>query len=139
NYDVGNAIAVDAAGHIFVVGNTPGQFPGWTKKVEFYGDAYLLELDASGNQLAVTEFGAPGYDAGYGVAVDPLGDVFVTGTTVKQLRGAPETNLYGDDAFVARFTHATNHDGFRTAWIHQIGGPTVAEGRGIALTPDGTV
>jgi hypothetical protein len=137
--DLGQGIATDATGHVFVVGTTPGQLPGWTKKVEFYGDTFLLELDASGNQLAVTQFGGEGYDFGYDVGTDALGDVFVTGTTEHHLARAPETNPYGTDAFVARFTTAAHHDGFRMAWVHQIGAGTIANGRGIAVTPDGTV
>ena len=137
--DFASGIAVDASGNIFVGGRTDGKLPGWSHKAEFYGDAFLLELDASGNQLAVRQFGAADYDAVNDVAVDAHGDVFVTGDTSHQLRGAPEANQYGTDAFVARLVPAAHHDGLRMAWVHQIGGNTVAHGRGIAATADGTV
>lgn len=133
-----SGIAVGADGNIFLGGNTYGTLPGWTHRAEFYGDAFVLELDADGNQLAVRQFGAAGYDAVRAVALDAHGDVFVTGDTEKHLAGAPETNPSGADAFVARFASATNHDGFRTAWVHQIGGSTHAGSGGIAVTADGT-
>jgi Beta-propeller repeat len=138
-YDAGSAIASDASGHLFVVGNTPGALPGWAGRTEFYGDAFLLELDDTGDQVAVKEFGVEGRDIANAVAVDAQGDVFVTGDTEGRLRGVPETNSYGTDAFVARFAPAAHHDGLRTAWIHQIGAGTVASGTGIAVTADGTV
>ncbi|HKW13024.1 MAG TPA: SBBP repeat-containing protein, partial [Candidatus Krumholzibacteria bacterium] len=83
NNDFGNAIAVDAAGNVVVVG-------GFSQAVSFGGptlvsdsgseDIFMAKYDANGAHLWSKRFGGPGSDVASGVAVDGSGNIFVTGS-----------------------------------------------------------
>lgn len=77
------AVALDAAGNVYLTGftNSPDFFPSFP--VERRGeDAFVMRIDPeSGNALYATELGGSGNDRGTDLAVDPEGNVFVTGTT----------------------------------------------------------
>lgn len=72
--DAGNAIALDAAGNIYVVGAS-NSLGSWD------ADVVVRKLDPSGTQLLYeTTFGSSDSDdAGYGIAVDGAGNAYVTG------------------------------------------------------------
>jgi len=91
--DHGYAIAVDSSGNAYVAGGTTSiNFPtlnpsqnlnkgGW--------DAFVLKLDPAGNLLYSTYLGGgqrqpcgcEAWDFAYGIALDPAGTAWVTGTT----------------------------------------------------------
>jgi hypothetical protein len=118
DWDGGAGIAVDAAGHAFVTGQTkstdfpttPGAFEG-TAGGDF--DAFLAELNTSGGSLVYgTYLGAPYKDFGYAVALDGSGSVYLAGATQSPnfptTPGAFQTHYgggdqYGGDAFVTKF------------------------------------
>jgi len=115
NRDMGNGIAVDAAGNLFVTGYT--QSAGWTSggfDTSFGSayDAFVAKLNSSGAHLWSTYLGADGYDAdgynydiGLGIAVDSSGDIYVTGQTnsIGWTDGGCDTIWSGSyDAFVAK-------------------------------------
>jgi hypothetical protein len=83
--DYAAAIAVDAAGHAFVTGFTdsPGLATPGAAQTALQGgeDAFLAELDPSGNLTGFTYLGGTGQDRATGVAVGEAGDVFVGGLT----------------------------------------------------------
>lgn len=60
---------VFANGHLYAGGNAGA-------------DVFVVKLDPAGNLVYSTYFGGGGYDGALTMAVDPAGDVFVTGTTV---------------------------------------------------------
>jgi hypothetical protein len=83
---VGYAIAADAAGDAYLTGVTTS--PAFPLAAPFDpvfsppSDAFVTELDPTGTLLLSSSYlGGPGADAGYGLAVDPGGTVYVTGTT----------------------------------------------------------
>jgi hypothetical protein len=121
--DQGLAIAVDAAGQAYVVGDTnssdfpvtPGSlqpaFAGGTGN--FSTDAFVAKLNATGGLLLYSTYlGGSGGDAAYGVAVDALGGVYVAGNTISAdfpTAGAIQPtyagsggNLTTGDAFLAK-------------------------------------
>lgn len=74
--DVSSGIAVDLSGNIYVT--------GWSMGDET-GDGYAtVAYDSSGNELWVARYDGPvhGDDAANGIAVDPSGNVYVTGESV---------------------------------------------------------
>ena len=87
------AIAVNTAGEALISGSTSdANFPATegayqTKLANaaggfVYPDAFVAELNATGSaMLWATYLGGPGNDAAQTVAVDPSGDVWVSGTT----------------------------------------------------------
>jgi hypothetical protein len=74
NYsDEANAIVIDGGGNVLVTGKSFGGASNW--------DYATIKYDASGNQLWVARYNGPGngMDAGYSIAVDGDGNVYVTG------------------------------------------------------------
>jgi hypothetical protein len=81
----GHAIAVDAAGEVFVSGQTGGDFPT-VSPVQGTGggnyDAFVTKMNASGSALVYSTYlGGAGIDIAFGIAVDAAGEAFVGGGT----------------------------------------------------------
>ena len=80
--DVGEGIAMDGAGNVFVAGTTEGTFGTSLGGLLGGGtDAFLARYDREGVQTHLWEFGTLAGDRGYGVAADGAGNVYVTGNT----------------------------------------------------------
>jgi hypothetical protein len=111
--DFGMGIAVDASGNAYVTGytNSP-DFPlAGSLQPSLRGgyDAFVVKLNAQGSALEnSTNLGGSGDDYGYGIALAPGGEVWLTGftsstnfpTTPGAVRGAYGGGPY--DAFVSR-------------------------------------
>ena len=69
-------VSADKLGNVFVAG-TRRENPG----VTFTTDAFINKYDASGNLRWTQSLGTSSDDAGYGVAADGLGNVYLTGVT----------------------------------------------------------
>lgn len=79
-YDVGNDMAIDRNGLLYIVGATTSQdFPscngnrGW--------DAFVLKFDPERGPIYSTCIGGGGADGGFGIFVDDSGRAYVTGRT----------------------------------------------------------
>ena len=75
--DVARAVALDAAGNIFVAGQTSSALLG--QPAAGGVDAFLLKLSPGGQLVWSRTFGGSGNDTAFGVTVDAAGDVYVTG------------------------------------------------------------
>ena len=120
----GNAIAVDTIGDAYVTGLTFGGFPvtpdAFQQGPGGNGDAFVVRLntDVSGSSALVFGSylgGSSGVDQGLGIALDPSGDGYVTGSTSSGGSTSPtkfpttsggfQTENGGTtDAFVARIS-----------------------------------
>jgi hypothetical protein len=110
--DFGVDIAVDSSGIVYVTGDTPStNFPTLDALQSDQGsnDAFVTKINtnASGTAslLYSTYLGGSTYDVGYGIAVDPSGVVYVTGTTYSSdfpIINQYQTDLATDDAFVTK-------------------------------------
>jgi len=113
--DIGNGIALDSLGDVYVVGQTfspdfpatPGAFQsGCGGGTCVGGDAFITELDPSGASLIYSTYlGGPGVNQGNAIALSAAGDVYVIGytesATFPTTPGAYQTKLSkGDDVFV---------------------------------------
>ena len=74
-YDYGTDIAVDSDGYIYVTGYSEG--------VANY-DTITLKYDSMGNELWVAKYNSPGdfSDKAFAMALDPSGNVYITGQSV---------------------------------------------------------
>jgi uncharacterized protein (TIGR03437 family) len=87
--DSGNAIAVDAAGNVYVAGETQspdfpvtrGAFQTTPGGAQFSRDAFVVKLSPTGDLLYSTYLGGNYDEAATGIAVDDAGNAYVTGWT----------------------------------------------------------
>jgi uncharacterized protein (TIGR03437 family) len=159
--DEGNAIAVDAAGDVYLTGATASPdfplvsaaqtkfggrldyFPNW------YGDAFVAKLDPNGATLLYSTYlGGTGADSGYAIAVDGGGNAYVTGGTEStglSTKGVLQSTFAGPaadptfpdpggDAFVARYTSQG-----ALSWFTYLGGSAHDYGAALALDQFGDV
>ena len=112
--DYGFGIAIDDLGNAFITGETYSYGAGRS-------DAFLLKYDPSGNLLWDTTWGGSDWDHGSGIALDDLGNAFITGQR-------------GNDAILLKYDSTGN-----LLWDTTWGGPFYDQGRGIALDGSGNV
>jgi hypothetical protein len=111
NYASPQAIALDTAGDAYVLTSTFGDLFQTSNAVEAYAggeDLLVVEIDpAASTQLFATYLGGSGSDAAAGMALDSLGDIYLTGSsdstdfpiTQGAFQAGPGGNL---DAFIAK-------------------------------------
>ena len=138
--DLGYAVAVDASGHAYVTGSTASTaFPatvGPYLTPNGLDDAFVAKVKSDGTGLEYAGFiGGSGNDSGRGIAVDGLGNAYVTGTTESDettfpVIGGPGVTYNGsEDAFVAK----VDASGSALDYAGYIGGTGSDLGFGIAV------
>lgn len=110
--DHGYGVDVDAAGNVYIAGDTNGS-PGGQSAGSV--DALLAKYDESGTRLWTRQIGTSSIDIAYGVAVDGEGNAYISGTTAGSL-AAP--NPRSIDAILAKYDAAG-----RLLWTRQLGTP----------------
>ena len=153
NGDFGTGIDVDSSGSAYVT--------GWTYSTDFptanafqrtrgsgrYAkvDAFVTKFNSSGSALVYSTYlGGYGEDYGYGIAVDSLGNAYVTGTTdafdfpkanpFQATRGSGEFSS-ARDAFVTKF----NPSGTALVYSTYLGGDYGVDiGKAIAVDSSGS-
>ncbi len=152
--DQGNAITIDGFGDAFIAGGsastglgTAGAFqPNCTLDAQgnCEGDAFVAEINpnvsGAGSELLFTYLGGSLADSASGIALDTLGNVYVTGSTVSQdfpIAAAAFQATYGggnDDAFVTKM----NPTGSALLYSSYLGGTQTDNGNGIAVDTSGS-
>jgi len=136
--DVGNAIAVDAAGNSVVAGYFMGTANFGTNTLVSAGvtDIFVARYNAAGQVLWARRAGGPGYDTAKGVALDTGGNIYVTGAYegvadfgTNSLTNTTLTSY--SDIFLARYDAAGNSVWARSA------GAEFAHDEGTAVAVDG--
>jgi len=109
--DYGYGIAVDSSGNAYVTGYTQSSdFPtaGLIQTTNAGGrDAFITKLNPSGSALTYSTYlGGGNDDEGYGIAVDSLGNAYVTGYTLSgdfnTENPSQAANAGGSDVIVAK-------------------------------------
>jgi uncharacterized protein (TIGR03437 family) len=130
--DEGRQIAVDAAGNMYVAGETVSDgFPTasayQSRRASNFWDAFVSKLSPEGRLIYSTYFGGPLNDAAMTLRVDGAGYAYLAGWTQSATgfpttAGALQRNFGGgaQDGFVARF----NPDG-TLSWSTLLGGSGV--------------
>jgi hypothetical protein len=103
--DAACALAVDNSGNVYVTGKSYGNGTG--------SDYATIKYDSNGNQLWVARYNNPidddenEEDAAYALAIDDLGNVYVTGTSTSYSLNRGSTTIKydpnGNELWVARF------------------------------------
>jgi hypothetical protein len=142
SHENGEGVAVDAAGHAYVVGYTASSdFPTQNAVQPASGganDAFVAKFSTSGSELEYSTYlGGSGDDNAARIAIDTNGSAFVTGNTLSlDLATTPQAfqrafggGQYRGDAFVAKLNPA----GSALEYLTYLGGGDDDSGKGIAL------
>ncbi|MEQ1759726.1 MAG: MBG domain-containing protein [Vicinamibacterales bacterium] len=138
--DVGQAIAVDADGNVFVTGRTASaNFPATPGAIDSSAnggfDAFAVKINALGTAFDYgTYLGGGGNDLGQSIAVDGAGSAFVAGYTASTdfptTVGALDTSANGgNDVFIVK----VNATGTALDYGTYLGGTTNDLGQSIAV------
>lgn len=145
--DISHALTVDAAGNAYLTGHTlSADFPttagAFDTSHNGQDDVFIVKLNVSGTDLIyATLLGGSDRDiGGYGIAVDGVGNVYLTGWTgsadFPATVGAFDINYNGDasDAFVAKL----NASGTGLVYATFLGGVSFESGKYIAVDEVGS-
>src|SRR5262249_14145642 len=138
--DEGRGIAVDSAGNAYVVGQTSStNFP--TTPGAFQtggGTGFVTKLNAAGSARIYSTYLGGGADAVDAIAVDSVGNAYLTGFTQSSgfptTAGALDSTLTGpSDGFVTKLNAA----GSLVVYSTYLGGGNTEDGKAIALDSAG--
>jgi Beta-propeller repeat/IPT/TIG domain len=140
--DEGYSIVVDSTGNAYVAGLTYSiDFPTQNPLQRFKGgssDAFVSKFNAAGSGLVYSTYlGGNADDKGYGIAVDVIGNVYVTGLT--RSPDFPTANPFQGaegglgDVFVSKL----NASGSALVYSTYLGGNNTETGYGIAVDASG--
>lgn len=125
-YDEARGMATDADGNGYIGGFTYGKFADDPNLGG--GDALVVKLSPSGDQLWAHQFGSADFDSIDGICTDAAGNAYVTGSVTGTLAspGQGDENL-----FVAKLS-----PGGERLWTKQVGGTGTDSGTGVACGSD---
>jgi Ca2+-binding RTX toxin-like protein len=133
NFDDTFGVTTDRDGNFYLVGGTQGDL--FAPKTSQGADTWIAKYDANGNPFWTKQFGsAPDILVGSrDIKVDPQGNVFISGLTVKD-NTRPDLFQFPvqDDAWVAKFDSNGNQQ-----WWTELGGPAFDETYSVAVDKDG--
>jgi hypothetical protein len=142
--DSGAGIAVDSSGRASITGqafstNFPATPGAPQPTLGGAPDAFVTTLAADGSSLVFSTYlGGSAIDMGLGIALDPSGNIYITGTTLSS--NFPLVNplqpAYGGgvDAFVAKLDPFTS----KLVYSTYLGGSGTEQGYGIAVDSAGS-
>jgi hypothetical protein len=135
-----HAVTTDASDNIIITGsfsNTVDFDPGvgvFNLTSNGGGDIFVLKLDNNGNFIWAVSFGSVGGDVGKGIALDDIGDVYITGNyqnTVDFDPGGGTYNLTSNgvtDVVVLKLDASGNF-----SWAHSFGSTSGDQGESISI------
>src|SRR3989454_2720766 len=153
--DKGWDIAVDTNGCVYLTGETSSAnfptnsalYPTNSSNTSAQRDVFVAKLGAEGTNLVFSTYlGGGGDDAGFGIALDGTGNVYLTGVTASpnfpvtnaistNLHGSASLGIYPYDAFVVKLNAA----GSQLLYSTFIGGTQPDIAMGIAVDDAGQI
>jgi hypothetical protein len=130
--------ASDAQGNLYVTGETSsGSLTNASLPPRSSRDAFIAKINSAGTQVSVAYLGGSNYDSGRGIALDPSGNIYVTGVTESSdfpvTNGALLSRAPGSQgAFVTKFSPS-----FTLQYSTYLGGGSADSGLAIAVDSSG--
>jgi len=150
--DRGNSIAINVDGNAFITGCADVNYPTTSGAFDMswnwgYGDGFVTKLNETGSTLLYSTYiGGGGDDAGYSIALDGIGNAFITGSTnngnsFPTTSGAYDTTFNGGyagsttggDAFIIKL----NTSGSALIYSTFFGGSNVEFSNSITIDTNG--
>ncbi|MFN2394238.1 MAG: SBBP repeat-containing protein, partial [Bacteroidales bacterium] len=134
DWDVPNAIALDASGNVYVTGESKGQGTGY--------DYATIKYNNEGEELWVARYNGPGNDADHAaaIAVDTSGNVYITGASKGSETDSDYTtikyNNEGGEQWVARYNGPGNGYDYAFALALDASGNAYVTGASIGSETD---
>lgn len=111
--DVSQSLAIDPDGNIYLTGSFRGavDFGGGSLTSAGHTDIFLVSYTAGSAHRFSRRFGGTSWDRGMWVAVDELGNVYITGSFggAVDFGGGQQASAGGDDVFLASYTADGSH------------------------------
>ena len=101
---LGESVATDISGNVYVAGHTWGGLEGNT--MTGMSTFFVIKYDSSGNKQYISQMGNNGITEGMSVTTDAGGNVFIAGTTTVGLDGNTMAGLR--DVFVTKYDSSGN-------------------------------
>jgi hypothetical protein len=137
-----SSIAVDASGNEYVTGYYSSNTINFgnttlTNTEDQFNDIFLVKYNANGNMLWAKNAGGKDDDQANNVAVDVLGNVYLTGyfnSPTINFGSIPLTSESSYDIFLSKYDANGN-----VIWAESVGGKNVDEGNAIAVDKTGNI
>ena len=135
--DEGQSIAIDAMGDLYITGSFQGSASFGQTQLTSFGekDIFVSKIDSNGQWLWARAAGGPDDDEGHSIAVDALGDVYVTGFFLGEARFG-ELVLWDASQKAGVFVVKVSTKG-EWKWSRKSGGTAYAYGQSIVVDPTG--
>lgn len=135
--DYARCIAVDAAGNSYIAGEIEGTAMFGTTQVNGNpgtNDIFVAKYDANGNLAWVKSYGGYSNDKARAIAVDPAGNIYITGeiSTTATFGSITVTSAGGEDIFIAKLDGNGN-----ALWAMSAGSANDEGGKGICADATG--
>jgi hypothetical protein len=139
--DIGQGIAIDGSGYIYITGTTGSSSSIATSSAyqTSYSGVFLAKFSSVGSRVWATYYGGGAPEKGFGLSTDAYGNVYITGYTHSSsgiaTASAYQTSIAGlDDVFLAKFSNSGN-----LLWATYYGGSSYDEGYGICTDASGNI
>ena len=141
-FDMANAVAVDAAGMVYVAGHTTSaDFPvvqPLQSNLRGSSDMWVAKLDPSGSVVYATYYGGSSFENGDALALGPGGEVYISGGTgSSDLPGVNGVQRVHGGGFVDGFVAKIGPDGAAIQYATYLGGSGSDELNRVAVGGDG--
>ncbi|MBA4851473.1 SBBP repeat-containing protein [Emticicia sp. BO119] len=139
DYDIGQNLAIDGDGNIYITGTFFGTITFGTTSIASQGgrDFFITKYDGNGNIIWVKSAGGTSTEGSVGIAVDDTG-VYITGhysSTVSFSSKIITPESYEYDILIAKYNKSTGN----FIWVQTAGGTERDEGTDIAVDTTGNV